>query len=73
VAGTFGVFAVAFLLRGFFYGYNWLAGVVDGDANFKVMTIWTLIYFAVCATIARVAFGMRVDEGAKEPSAPDGV
>lgn len=56
VAAVFGILAGAFLLRSFFYGYKWLTHAVEGTANFKVMTIWTLGYFAVCSAIAWVAF-----------------
>lgn len=56
VAAVFGILAAAFLFRSFFYGYKWLAHAVEGTANFKVMTIWTLGYSAVCSVIAWVAF-----------------
>jgi hypothetical protein len=35
-----------------------LAKVVEGDTNFKAMTIWALIYVIVCAGIAAVAYFM---------------
>jgi hypothetical protein len=32
--------------------------VVEGDTNFKAMTIWALIYVVVCAGIAAAAYFM---------------
>ncbi|MEO7800210.1 MAG: hypothetical protein ABIY47_21045 [Opitutaceae bacterium] len=56
VAVFFGALAVAFLLRSFFYGYRWFSHAVEGSANFKAMTLWTLIYFVVCSAIALFAY-----------------
>lgn len=59
----FGLLSVAFLLRGVQFGYKWLRHVVEGDTNFKAMTIWALVYVVVCAGIAAVAYFMpREDE-----------
>jgi hypothetical protein len=55
---TFGLLSVAFLFRTVQFGYKWLAKVVEGDTNFKAMTIWALIYVIVCAGIAAVAYFM---------------
>ena len=62
VAVFFGFLAAAFLLRSFFYGYKWIPGAVDGSANFKAMTLWTLLYTAVCAAIALVAYRKPPDD-----------
>lgn len=54
----FGLLSVAFLFRTVQFAYKWLAHVVEGDTNFKAMTIWALIYVVVCARIAAVAYFM---------------
>jgi hypothetical protein len=64
VAVFFGLLAVAFFLRFLQYGYKWLAHVVDGDANFKAMTAWTLIYVIVCGAIAAVAYRLPCENEA---------
>lgn len=61
----FGLLTVGFLLRFFQYGYKWLAHVVEGDANFKVMTVWSLIYVVVCGAIAAVAYWLPRDDEAE--------
>lgn len=60
----FGLLTVGFFLRFLQYGYKWLAHVVEGDANFKVMTVWALIYVVVCGAIAAVAYWLLRDEAA---------
>lgn len=65
VAVCFGVLAVGFFLRFLQYAGKWLAHTVEGDANFKVMTVWSLIYAVVCGVIAAVAYRLpREDAGA---------
>ena len=66
VAVFFGFLAVAFLLRSVFYGYKWITDAVEGDANFKAMTIWTILYTAVCAVIAFVACRKPPDDDVVE-------
>lgn len=58
VAVVFGLLSLAFLFRAGQFGYKWLGGVVEGDTNFKAMTIWALIYVVVCAGIAALAYFM---------------
>lgn len=58
VTVVFGLLSLAFLFRVGQFGYKWLSGVVEGDTNFKAMTIWALIYVVVCAGIAAVAYFM---------------
>lgn len=58
VTVVFGLLSLAFLFRAGQFGYKWLSGVVEGDTNFKAMTIWALIYVVVCAGIAAVAYFM---------------
>lgn len=58
VSIIFGLLSVAFLFRALQFGYKWMAKVVEGDTNFKAMTIWALIYVVVCAGIAAVAYFM---------------
>lgn len=58
VTVVFGLLSLAFLFRAGQFGYKWLNGVVEGDTNFKAMTIWALIYVVVCAGIAAVAYFM---------------
>jgi TRAP-type C4-dicarboxylate transport system permease small subunit len=55
---VFGLLSVAFLFRTVQFGYKWLAKVVEGDTNFKAMTIWALVYVIVCGGIAAVAYCM---------------
>ena len=64
VAVLFGLFAAGFFLRTFFFGYKWLRHAVEGDANFKVLTLWALVYTLVCTAIAWVVFRLPRDEGA---------
>jgi hypothetical protein len=70
----FGVLSVAFLFRAVQFGYKWLAKVVEGDTNFKAMTIWALIYVGVCAGIAAVAYFMprEADEETPDQNAERG-
>jgi hypothetical protein len=53
-AGCFGLLGVAFLVRSGFFATQWLRHVVEGDTNFKALTIWTLAYAVVCGVIAFV-------------------
>jgi hypothetical protein len=64
VTVIFALLAVGFLFRSCQYGYKWLAHVVEGDANFKVMTVWALIYVIVCGAIAAVAYWLPRDDEA---------
>ena len=67
VTGIFGLLSVAFLFRAVQFGYKWIAKVVEGDTNFKAMTIWALIYVVVCAGIAAVAYFMPRETDEDEP------
>lgn len=65
VTVCFGLLAGGFFLRFLQYAYKWLSHAVEGDANFKAMTVWSLIYVAVCGVIAAVAYRLpREDAGA---------
>jgi len=70
----FGLLSVAFLFRAVQFAYKWLAKVVEGDTNFKAMTIWALIYVIVCAGIAAVAYFMprEAEEEAADQNAERG-
>jgi len=74
VTVVFGLLSVAFLFRTLQFGYKWLARVVEGDTNFKAMTIWALVYVIVCAAIAAVAYYMprETEEDEVEPDAERG-
>jgi hypothetical protein len=69
----FGLLSLAFLFRTVQFAYKWLAHVVEGDTNFKAMTIWALIYVVVCGGIAAVAYFMprENDEEDAEPVEPN--
>jgi H+/Cl- antiporter ClcA len=64
----FGLLSVAFLFRTVQFAYKWLGHVVEGDTNFKAMTIWALIYVVVCGGIAAVAYFMPRETDEEEPS-----
>jgi H+/Cl- antiporter ClcA len=64
----FGLLSVAFLFRTVQFAYKWLTHVVEGDTNFKAMTIWALIYVVVCGGIAAVAYFMPRETDEEEPS-----
>jgi uncharacterized membrane protein len=74
VTVVFGLLSVAFLFRTVQFGYKWLARVVEGDTNFKAMTIWALVYVIVCAAIAAVAYFMprETEEDAVDQDAERG-
>ncbi len=66
VAIIFGLLSVAFLFRGVQFGWKWLRHAVEGDTNFKAMTLWALVYVVVCGGIAAVAYFMpRETEGSQ--------
>jgi TRAP-type C4-dicarboxylate transport system permease small subunit len=65
VAVIFALLSLAFLFRFVQYGYKWVSGAVQGDTNFKALTIWSLVYVIVCAGIAFAVSklsGEEVDE-----------
>ena len=66
IAIIFGLLAAGFLARVVQYGYNWLTHAPSRDVNYKVVTIAALIYAAICAAIALIAFrgGDRADSSA---------
>ena len=66
----FGLLSVAFLLRTVQFGYKWLRHIVEGDTNFKAMTIWALIYVVVCGGIAAVAYFMPRETDEEDPTEP---
>lgn len=68
---VFGLLSVAFLFRTVQFGYKWPRHIVEGDTNFKAMTIWALIYVVVCGGIAAVAYFMPRETDEEEPAAPD--
>jgi hypothetical protein len=65
VTVVFGALSLAFLLRAVIYGAKWLRHVVEGDANFKALTVWCLLYMIVCAAIAFVAFRFPSEKNAE--------
>jgi H+/Cl- antiporter ClcA len=67
VAIIFGLLTVGFLLRFLQYGYKWLSHAVEGDANFKVLAVWALIYTVVCGGIAAFACFLPRDEASGAP------
>lgn len=67
----FGLLSVAFLFRGVQFGSKWLRHVVEGDTNFKAMTLWALVYVVVCGGIAAVAYFMPRGEEADVPQSAE--
>ena len=67
IAAGFGLLGIAFFLRCLQSAYKWLRHVVDGDANFKALTIWALVYTVVCGVIAAVVYRLPRDRG-EEPA-----
>ncbi len=67
---VFGLLSVAFLFRTVQFGYKWVTRAVEGDTNFKAMTIWALIYVVVCGGIAAVAYFMPRETDEEEPAEP---
>lgn len=65
---VFGLLSVAFLFRAAQFGYKWLSGAVQGETNFKAMTIWAFVYVVVCAGIAAVAYFMPRETDGNEPA-----
>jgi hypothetical protein len=63
IAVCFGLLAAGFFLRFLRFGYKWVRHVAVGDANFKVLTVWALVYAVVCGVIAAVAFVLPRDDG----------
>jgi len=70
VTVIFGLLSAAFLFRTVEFGYKWLTKAVEGDTNFKAMTIWALIYVVVCAGIAAVAYFMPREKDEETPDEP---
>ncbi|MBC7368137.1 MAG: hypothetical protein H7343_15215 [Undibacterium sp.] len=66
----FGLLSAAFLFRTVQFGYKWLRHIVEGDTNFKAMTIWAAIYVVVCGGIAAVAYFMPRETDREEPAEP---
>ncbi len=66
----FGLLSVAFLFRFVQFAWKWLGHTVDGDKNFKALTIWALVYVIVCAAVSAVAYCMPREDDApsSEPS-----
>lgn len=63
VTACFSLLSLAFFFRFLQFGYKWLRHTVEGDANFKALTIWTLIYTVVCGVIAAVVYRLPRDRG----------
>jgi TRAP-type C4-dicarboxylate transport system permease small subunit len=61
VAVVFALLSVAFLVRCIQYGYKWLSGAVEGDTNFKALTIWAFVYVVVCAGVAYAVSRLKSD------------
>ena len=55
---VFGLLSVAFFFRFAQFGIKWARHVVEGDVNFKALTLWALVYVVVCAGIASAAYFM---------------
>ena len=62
VTVIFSLLSLAFLFRTLQFAWKWMRHVVEGDANFKALTAWGLIYFLICTAIAAVAYFMPRDE-----------
>ncbi len=62
VAVIFGLLTLGFLFRFLQFGYKWLRHAVEGDSNFKVLTVWALIYTVVCGGIAALAYFLPREE-----------
>jgi TRAP-type C4-dicarboxylate transport system permease small subunit len=62
VALLFALLSVAFLVRGIQFGYKWLSGAVEGDANFKALTAWSAVYVVVCAGLAWLVSRLQSEE-----------
>ncbi|HWA10305.1 MAG TPA: hypothetical protein VG838_12705 [Opitutaceae bacterium] len=56
IAVCFALLSVGFFFRFLQAGFKRMRHVVEGDANFKALAIWALIYAVVCAAIAAVVF-----------------
>ncbi len=67
IAIGFGLLSIAFFLRCLQSAYKWMRHVVEGDANFKALTIWALVYTVVCGVIAAVVYHLPRD-GGDEPA-----
>jgi uncharacterized membrane protein len=63
VAIVFGLLGAAFFFRFLQFAYKWLRRTVDGDANFKVLACWALVYAAVCGAIAATAYFLSRADG----------
>lgn len=66
VIGFFALLAVGFLLRLLQNGYHWLGGHSTADVNYKVLTVWCLIYLVVCGGIAAFAYWLPSEEDTPE-------
>ena len=66
VVVIFGLLAVLFLFRGVQHGLKWVGHTVEGDMNFKALTLWALAYTIVCGSIAAVAYLMPREEPLSE-------
>lgn len=64
IAGVFGLLTVAFFFRMLQAGYKWVSGAHSTDVNYKVETIFLVIYTLVCAGIAALAWCMGDDDEA---------
>jgi hypothetical protein len=62
----FALLSLGFLLRTGEYAYKWLTHVPANDMNYKVLTIWGLIYFVATTAIAIVIVRLGADEGVAE-------
>jgi hypothetical protein len=56
VTVIFCLLGAAFFFRFVQFGLKWVRHVVEGDANFKALTLWSLLYVVVCAGIAVTAY-----------------
>lgn len=56
LAVVFGLLAAGFFVRLLQAGYKWLSKAASNEVNYKVETIFLLIYFVVCGGIAFIAW-----------------
>ncbi|PTY05835.1 hypothetical protein DB347_15905 [Opitutaceae bacterium EW11] len=65
-AVVFFLLALAFLVRTGQYGYKWLTHAPSQDLNYKALTIWSLIYVAVCGAVGWIVAKLPPDDETEE-------
>jgi hypothetical protein len=70
VIGVFLLLAAGFLFRLIQNAYFWLSGRTLAEMNYKVLTVWCLVYVVVCSGVAAAAYwlpGEDDDNPAEKP------